>query len=181
MGQLDKFDIVVYCRNGKFVAGVPQLYLYAKGDDVQSVMAALEKKKQDVEADLTPAELDEMTVKSVGITGSAAPAAQSGGLKMFAAKFGIVVGVLAVATMITVPIVANRIDKSAQQFRQVGGRAFWANVERSLEEMADPKNDIPREKAERIAAQIRKISARFQPFVFEAKQIFADPPAAAKP
>ena len=42
MSRIDELDIVIRHKGGKVVAGIPQLSLYAKADDIHAAVTALE-------------------------------------------------------------------------------------------------------------------------------------------
>ena len=41
MSRVDELDVVIRHKGGKVIAGIPQIGLYAKGDDVNVALAAL--------------------------------------------------------------------------------------------------------------------------------------------
>lgn len=50
---------------------------------------------------------------------------------------------------------------------KIGGRAFWLKVEDELEKRASDKDDLIPEKKRKILAEIRSISDRWRPFIFD--------------
>ena len=62
-----------------------------------------------------------------------------------------------------------------------GGSQFWARIEQDLERQADPRNDLPEARKEKLLADLRVVVARWRPFVTEASKLFAaDGPAKAQ-
>jgi hypothetical protein len=53
MSRIDELDIVVRHKGGKVIAGIPQLSLYAKGDDIHAAITSLEQKCADFVADFS--------------------------------------------------------------------------------------------------------------------------------
>jgi hypothetical protein len=45
------------------------------------------------------------------------------------------------------------------------GKTFWVILEREFERAADPKNDLPPEKKQKIVSDIRAASAKWRPFL----------------
>jgi hypothetical protein len=80
-----------------------------------------------------------------------------------------------VAAWIMLDVLDDFADRRMQQFERtfrsatsIGGRPFWTKLEHQLDELADPKSDIPPEKKQKILAQIKVLSDRWRPFVLEA-------------
>jgi len=55
MSSIDELDIVIRRKSGKVTAGIPQLGLYATGNEVGAAIAALEQKRAAFLADLSEA------------------------------------------------------------------------------------------------------------------------------
>lgn len=70
--------------------------------------------------------------------------------------------------------VISQISNQVQSATLRGGREFWAKLERELEAAADPKNDIPVEKKQKLLAEIRAISDRWRPFLVEVVSVVTD-------
>ncbi len=43
MSRIDELDIVIRHKSGKVIAGMPQLSLYAKADEIHAAITALER------------------------------------------------------------------------------------------------------------------------------------------
>lgn len=61
--------------------------------------------------------------------------------------------------------IETRIILMRQSVGPIGGRAFWSEVERKLDDLADPTNDLSVEKKQKIIRNIRTLSARWRPFI----------------
>ena len=178
MNQLDKFDISIRRKENKVTAAVPQLGLYATASDVHGVVDALERKKAALLEDLIAAgEVENLS--AIGAADPVPPAAPSG-FARFTLKVGIVVAVIAAAIVITTNLIATKVERTRlalqatlQEHSKIGGAEFWARVEKGLDQLADPKSEMPEEKRQKILANIRAIRERWWPFIAEA--LPADP------
>jgi hypothetical protein len=98
-----------------------------------------------------------------------------GPIGQFLIKTVIVAAAIVVSTWIMLDVLDDFADRRMQQFERTlrsatsfGGRQFWTKLENQLEELADPKADLPPEKKQKILAQIKVISDRWRPFLQEA-------------
>ena len=64
--------------------------------------------------------------------------------------------------------VDRRIERALRSATSIGGTQFWTKVEKQLDQLADPKSDIPPEKKQKILTQIKIISDRWRPFLLAA-------------
>jgi hypothetical protein len=173
MNQLDQFEISIRRRNDKITAAVPQLGLYATASDIHGALDALERKKAALLEDLTAAgEVENLPAAAVADPVAPAP---SQGLAQFALKVGIVVALIAIAIVITANLVATKIETARlawqatiQEHTKIGGAQFWSKVEKSLDQLADPKSEMPEEKRQKILSNIRVLRDRWWPFIAEA-------------
>ena len=173
MGQLDKFDIVIRRQGGKVVAGIPQLYLFAKGEDIPAALNELENKRRYIESSLVEGDLD--TIDAATTVAASSLPAQAGGLRKFAAKAAILVGSIAFAVVAIGIVFLIQIENRLEKIGALGGGAFWAKAENELARLADPKNDLTPARKERLLAYIRAIGDRWRPFVIEIGHIFNEP------
>ena len=93
-------------------------------------------------------------------------------IRQFAIKIGIVIMAIIVVVSYLDNIIAERIvqiQTTIGSATKIGGREFWARLERELENQADPRSDLSPEKKQKIIAQIRIISDRWRPFVSEVR------------
>jgi hypothetical protein len=180
MNQLDKFDISIRRKGDKITAAVPQLGLYATASDAHSALNALEQKKAALLEDLTAAgEIENLSAVAFADPVLSAP---SYGLARFVLKVAIVIAFVAIAIVVTTNLVTAKIDLIAakvestrlawqatlQDYTKVGGAQFWLKVEKGLDQLADPKSEMPEEKRQKILANIRAIRERWWPFFAEA-------------
>ncbi len=104
-------------------------------------------------------------------------------IRQFAIKTGIVACACVIAFIIVLSYLDDLVQDRVDQIRgaihsqirgvtgpsgRIGGREFWAKIEKALDEQADPKNDLSPEKRQKLLAQIRTISDRWRPFIAEA-------------
>jgi hypothetical protein len=168
---MDELDIVIRQKSGKVTAGIPQLGLYAKADDVHAAITALEQKRAAFLADLNEAGgLDDLEVRHYNV--SSAPQQRRSELGQFTLKALIIIGLITGAFILWAALLIPRIERVAenteakmQQYTKVGGAQFWAKVEDELERAADPAHDIPPEKKRKLLSQIHVLVERLRPFV----------------
>jgi hypothetical protein len=187
MNPLDKFDVSIRRNGDKITAAVPQLGLYATGTDMHSALDALERRKAALLEDLTAAgEIENLS--AVALANPVSPPT-SYGLVRFVLKVGSVVALVVIAIVITTNLIAAQIDlvaakientrvawqTSLQEYTKIGGAQFWSKVENGLDQLADPKSEMPEEKRQKILSDIRAIRERWWPFIAEA--LPADPKA----
>ncbi len=98
-----------------------------------------------------------------------------GPIGQFAVKTVIIAGVTVVSAWIMLDVLDDFADRRMQQFERtmrsatsLGGRQFWTKLENQLDQLADPKSDLPPEKKQKILAQIKVVADRWRPFVQEA-------------
>ena len=168
MNQLDQFEISIRRRNDKITAAVPQLGLYATASDVHGALDALEQKKAALLEDLTAAG----EVENLSAAADPVAPAPSQGLAQFALKVGIVVALIAIAIVITANLIATKIETARlawqatiQEHTKIGGAQFWSKVEKGLDQLADPKSEMPEDKRQKILSDIRAIRDRWWPFI----------------
>jgi len=180
MNPLDKFDISIRRKENKITAAVPQLGLYATASDIHSAVDSLERKKAALLEDLTAS--GEMANLSGVAAADPVPPASLYGLARFVLKVSIVVALVVIALVITTNLIADKIDliatkientrlawqASLQDFTKIGGAQFWSKVEKGLDQLADPKSEMPEEKRQKILSNIRVVRDRWWPFIAEA-------------
>ena len=180
MSRIDELDIVIRHKGGKVIAGIPQLSLYAKADDVHSAITALEQKRTAYFGDLAESgALDDLEVRAYAV--SRASPRGDGGLGQFTLTALIIIGLIAGAFILSAALLAPRIERiventeaKMQQYTKVGGAQFWEKLERELGRAADPAYEIPPEKKKKLLSQIHVLVERWRPFVAEVAPLFAD-------
>ena len=178
MSRIDELDIVIRHKGGNVIAGIPQLSLYAKADDVHAAIAALEQKRTAYFGDLAEA-LDDLEVREYAVS---RPSPRGhGGLGQFTLKALIIIGLIAGAFVLSAALLAPRIERiventeaKMQQYTKVGGAQFWEKLERELGRAADPAYEIPPEKKRKLLSQIHVLVERWRPFMAEIAPLFAD-------
>jgi len=180
MNPLDKFEISIRRKSDKITAAVPQLGLYATTTDIHGALDALERKKAALLEDLTAAgELENLSPVAFA---NPVTSVTSHGLARFTLKVGIVVVLIAIAIVVTTNLLATKIETTRaawqttlQEHSKIGGAQFWSKVEKGLDDLANPKSEMPEDKRQKILADIRAIRDRWWPFIAAAM------PADAKP
>jgi hypothetical protein len=171
MNPLNKFEISIRRKNDKVTAAVPQLGLYATAADNHGALDALERKKVELLEDLTAAG----EVESLPTVERAQRTRKRLRLWRFILKVVIVVVLAAITVVITTNLIAKKIETTRlawqatfQDYTQIGGRQFWSKVEKSLDDLANPKSELPEDKRQKILSNIRVIRDRWWPFIAEA-------------
>jgi hypothetical protein len=188
MSRIDELDIVIRHKSGKVIAGIPQLSLYVKADDVHAAITALEQKRAAYFGDLAEA-LEDLEVRDYTV--QRVSPRDRGGLGQFTLKALIIIGLIAGALILSGALLVPRLGRivadteaKMQQYTKVGGAQFWAKVEGELERAADPAYDIPPEKKRKLLLQIHVLVERWRPFMAEIAPLFADfqrPPSVEGP
>lgn len=178
MADIDKLDIVIRHVDGKVIAGIPQIALYATAENAAAALAILEKKKRLLENDIAAAGI----IDPLPVAAGASAVAPGDSVVRFAIKAAIVAVMIFLVVAVSGAMLANRIEATARGIAGSdlrGGRQFWTNMERSLERMADPSNEMSEERKQRLLANIRGLVNRLRPFVAEVAPLFAPstPPA----
>ena len=179
MSNLDDLDVVIRRKNGKILASIPQLGLYAKGENAEAALATLDAKKKELAAELEETgELDILEIDNR----PAAPrrdvtASTSDDLGRFAIKTGVVALFIGAALTISAAIVGSEIEQAINNVKSVkiGGAQFSNNMEAELDRLASPVNDLPEVKKQKLLADIRAIAVKWHPFVAEIRSALASP------
>ncbi len=177
MSRIDELDIVIRHKGGKIVAGIPQLSLYLKADDVHAAITALEQKRTAFFGDLAESgALDDLEVRDYTV--QRASSRDRGGLGQFTLKALIVIGLIAGAFTLSTALLASRIERlvanTEAKMHELTGRQFWRKVEGELERAADPARDMPAEQKRKLLSQIHTAVERWRPFMAEIAPLFAD-------
>ncbi len=183
MSRVDELDVVIRHKGGKVIAGIPQIGLYAKGDDVNVALAALDARKKAFVTDLEEAgELDMLEIEDrPAPTRRVATITPAGGLGQFALKTGIVVCCVVAAFVFSAVLIASKVEQSIERTVnnvksiKIGGPQFWTRMEDELDRMARPGNDLPEAKKQKLLADIHAITAKWRPFVAEIQSVLTDP------
>lgn len=191
MSPIEELDIVIRHKGGKVIAGIPQLSLYAKADDIHSAITALEQKRTAYFGDLAESgALDDLEVREYAVSRASSRASPrgDGGLGQFTLKALIIIGLIAGAFILPAALLVPRIvadtEAKMQQYTKVGGAQFWEKLERELGRAADPAYEIPPEKKRKLLSQVHVLVERWRPFMAEIAPLFADfqrPASAAGP
>jgi hypothetical protein len=181
MPQLDDLDVIIRRKNATtVVAIVPQASLYATGATVEAAFEALEQKRNELKAEMAAAgEADDFDAPPASGRATASGGATRD-LWTFAAKACVAAVLAAVALDYVGSSTQTRIEEVTEKVRRSldtgalrGGTQFWARIEQDLERQADPRNDLPEARKEKLLADLRVVVARWRPFVTEASKLFA--------
>jgi hypothetical protein len=178
MSRIDELDIIIRHKGGKVIAGIPQLSLYAKADDVHGAITALEQKRTAYFGDLAESgALDDLEVREY-VVSRPSPRGGHGGLGQFTLKALIVIGLITGASILSTALLASRVERiianteeKMQQYTKIGGAQFWTKVEGQLEQAA--ARDMPDEQKRKLLSQIHVLVERWRPFATEIAPLFA--------
>ena len=172
MKEIDDFEIVIRRDGSTFVAGVPQLSLYARADSPSAALEAVQAKKNQLASD----------VATVGVSGvfpnslSRPSEARSGNaLGLFAAKVAIVCLFFAAAVAASGAVIAARVHTAVVDVMGsdiIGGPQFWTKVEQELQRSADPSRELPEQKKQQLLSDIKVLVERWRPFVAAVAPLF---------
>jgi hypothetical protein len=161
MASIDDLDIVIRRKGEKIVASIPQLGLVATGGEAQAALSALDQKKHLL--------LEDMRVAGVPDDFEFAPPSPAsrrngqafrwGRILEFLVKFAVVIVVLAGAGLVSASIVKEQ--------SRVGGKQFWTKLEAAVAHAADPADDLPEAKKNKLLSDLRVIVGRWKPFAAE--------------
>lgn len=181
MTGIDDYETIIRREGATFLAGVPQLGLYARGDSTGAALQALDAKKARLAAD----------IEAVGVSApfpDAAPAPSSvrylDVLGLFAAKAAIVFLFLGVAVATSGAVITARVHSAVVDIMgsdTVGGAQFWTKIEQDLQKAADPSGDLPEQKKRQLLANIKVLVNRWHPFVAAIAPLFAADAGAGAP
>lgn len=180
--DFESLAIVVYRKKGQFLAKVPELGLYATGQTLHEAVDNVERKKQNLLAELQAADCLDDVALAQPVPGNSgvdrhAPALSYRGALSFAAKVAVVV----IAAIFAGSVVSRQIRAASDSFSQMGGANFWRGLETELARAADPSSDISPAKKQVLLSQIHIVVERWRPFVREASLLFSEPPPATEP
>jgi hypothetical protein len=185
--DFEHLDIVVRSKNGHYLASMPQINVVAASDSLSAALEKLEKKKQELVAELTSADcLGEFKVAPSDpylytARGQAASIRRSA--LGFIGKVAVVTAAIVIGGFFLSRLVSHNVDRLLshqsvelrERLASVGGAKFWTNLETQIARAADPKNDLPPDKKAALLSQIRVLAERYRPFVREVSLLFYDP------
>jgi hypothetical protein len=174
MTGLNNSEILVRIQNGMAVASMPRFGLYAKAESVQAALEALEKKKNELKAELSDAEMA-VHFPPLASREQETTRARTSELGNIALKFGIAGAIIACTVYVSAAIAASQFKRAIGD-NAISGRQFWAQIEKSLDASAKSENNLSEEKKQKLLSDVRTIVQRWKPFVHEAMQIFPQPP-----
>ena len=174
MYGFENFDVLLRYRDGKLVAGIPQLAIYAKADTVEDALNLLKQKKAEFEADLADAgELDDISERSSLINATQPPSKRTTELLQYAAKAVIIMVALGVALTFSGFLVISKA-KSTIKASRISSSELLYIVAHRIDRAAEPDNDLPEETKQRLLADIRILANRWRPFANEVMEILSD-------
>ena len=177
MNVLDELEIIIRQKDGKVLAGIPQLKLYAKAANIDAALTALNAKKAALVAEME--ELGELETLEASLATIRRPnvANVRSDLGQFALKTGIVALAITAIFIVLGLFIVSSAQNALSSVRDLGrgGAEFWSRAERELDRMASPESDLPPAKKEKLLADIRAIGAKWRPFIVELRSALTPP------
>jgi hypothetical protein len=182
MSVLDELEIIIRQKDGKILASIPQLNLYAKAANIDAALAALNGKKSALVAEME--ELGELETLKASLSTISRPNVVNvrSDLGQFALKAGIVAVALTAIFIVSGLFIISSAHSALNSFKDMGrgGAEFWSRVERELDRMASPESDLPAAKKEKLLADIHAIGAKWRPFLIELHSALTPPKDASE-
>jgi len=183
MNRVDALDIVIRRKGRRITAGIPQIGLYAKGENANAALSALEAKKKVFEADLEElGELDSFEIEDQPVVKRRVAAEPTGDIGRFTIKAGIVATFFVAAFVVSGALIASRVEQAIEssvnniKSTNIGGTQFWSKVENELDRMASPNSDLPEAKKQKLLADIHAIADKWRPFATELQSVVSGLP-----
>ena len=177
MSVLDELEIIIRQKDGKVLASIPQLNLYAKAANTDVALAALNAKKAAFVAEME--ELGELETFEASLLAISRPNVVDvrSDLRQFALKAGIVAVTITAILIVSGLFIVSSAHSALNSVKDMGrgGAEFWSRVERELDRMASPESDLPAAKKEKLLADIRAIGAKWRPFIAEVRSALTPP------
>ena len=177
MSVLDELEIIIRQKDGKVLASIPQLNLYAKAANIDGALAALNGKKAALVAEME--ELGELDTLKASLSTMSRPNVVNvrSDLGQFALKAAIVAVAITAFFIVSGLFIISSAHSALNSFKDMGrgGAEFWSRVERELDRMASPESDLPAAKKEKLLADIRAIGAKWRPFIVELHSALTPP------
>jgi hypothetical protein len=130
MCRIDELELVIRRKDGKVVAGIPELKLYAKADDIQAAVTALERKRAAFIADLSEmGALEDFGARASRVGRATEPT--RGDLAQFTIKTLIVLGLIAGAFLLSTAWLVSMVEPSTALIASRIGRVV-ENTEEKL-------------------------------------------------
>ena len=185
MSVIDELEIIIRQKDGKVVASIPQLNLYAKAANVDAALASLDAKKAALVAEMEElGELGELEALKASLSTISRPDVVNvrSDLGQFALKAGIVAVAITAICIVSGLFIISSAHSALNSFKDMGrgGAEFWSRVERELDRMASPESDLPEAKKQKLLADIRAIGAKWRPFLSELHSALTPPEDASE-
>lgn len=181
MGTLEKADILIRHQNGKFIAGIPQVGLYAKGEDPISALAALEEQRKSLPSDIE----DTIELFDSGKRGPAV-ASQRGNWKigLFVLKLVLVIFLAGGASLYIGNTLAARLNQTIDKARSAfNEQRVSGDVKQAIARAAEYTRKAPEAEKRKLLGDLTTIVDFWRPLVRETMSVFSDssPPPSDKP
>jgi hypothetical protein len=175
--EIDALELVLQQTGERYLAGFPQINLYASAPTREEAIEELERKKRELIAELSAAGV----LGRLKIEQPPSEAYQSpfwNGVKYTGKVVAIVIAVIIAGNFVARGI-ANQIRivlaSSVDRLGQTSGTRALTTVEEAINRAADSKNDLSDERKRVLLSNVTVLVQRWRPFVKEFQLLFADP------
>jgi hypothetical protein len=175
--EIDALELIVQRAGGRYLAGFPQINVYASAATRELAIDELERKKNDLIMELSAADaLGRLKIESPPSEAFRSPVWN--GVKYLGKVALIVVAVIVTGNFVARGI-ANQVRivlaSSVDRVGQTSGTRAFIAAEEAISRAADPKNDLSEDRKRALLSNITVIVQRWQPFVREFMLLFFDP------
>ena len=149
MSVIDELEIIIRQKDGKVVASIPQLNLYAKAANVDAALASLDAKKAALVAEMEElGELGELEALKASPSTTSRPDVVNvrNDLGQFALKAGIVAVAITAIFIVSGLFIISSAHSALNSFKDMscGGAEFWSEPSESSTGWPAPRAICPR-------------------------------------
>ena len=146
MSVLDELEIIIRQKDGKVLASIPQLNLYAKAANIDAALAALNGKKAALLAEME--ELGELETLKASLSTMSRPNVVNvrSDLGQFVLKAGIVAVAITAIFIVSGLFIISSAHSALNSFKDMsrGGAEFWSRVRARARPDGQPRERFAR-------------------------------------
>jgi hypothetical protein len=175
--EIDALELIVQRAGGRYLAGFPQINVYASAATRELAIDELERKKNDIIKELSAADaLGRLRIDPPPSKGYRSPFWNG---VQYLGKVALIVVAVIIAGNFVARGIANQVRivlaSSVDRLGQTSGTRVFITAEEAINRAADPKNDLSEDRKRALLSNITTIVQRWQPFVREFMLLFVDP------
>lgn len=169
----DSFDIIIRRKGGVCFAGIPEVGLYAKGEDPIAALGALDRRKREI-ADELGADFEPFALAS---SQSNRQPGERTSIGSFVLKLIVVVAVLTGSAFFAFEMFASKAEQSLLRWRAaISAPQVGAIVRREIERAAEAARNAPDADKQKLVEDVRAIAERWRPVANEVTSLLFGPP-----